>query len=307
MKTFRKHVQQIGILSLIQFESLEGEGTAFLPAVPAMEKGDMVVKELRQEGAVNRLLAINQSDNYLLLTDMDLLKGARQNRVVNRSVLIAPRSKQEIQVSCVERSRWSYDSPKFKSGPEVMDIKMRAAKADSLRMEMEDDMDYHPSASPPESTQSKIWRLIQDEMIAHNVINETEDYTSLLDQKKEHFHAMQQFSFEKGCNGIAVFEGRKLVCFDIFGNEQVYEHYFGKLAGNAFQYVAGTGGNDRPGEAEVCYRIDEFLDLFESKLKGEVKDDYPGIGSLRWSGISECPGFQLGFEEQLVHMAGFSQ
>jgi hypothetical protein len=307
MKTSKKQVQQIGNLSLIQFEILEGKGLAFLPAAPAMEQGELVVKELRQEGAVNTLLAINQTDNYYLLTDMDLLKGAKQNRVVNRSVLIAPRSKQEIEVSCVERSRWSYDSPTFKPGPEVMDIKMRAAKANSLRMEMEEDMDIHPSGRPPESTQSKIWGLIQDEMLAHNVINETEDYTSVLDHRKEHFHNMQQFSHEKGANGLAVFDGRDLISFDIFGNREVYQYYFGKLAGNALAGVKNLEKIKLPGEAEVCYRLDEFLDHFEMNLKDEVKDANSGIGSLRWSGISEYPGFELGFEGQLVHMAGFSQ
>jgi hypothetical protein len=36
MKTIRKQVQQIGRISLVQFETLEGEGMAFLPAAPSM-------------------------------------------------------------------------------------------------------------------------------------------------------------------------------------------------------------------------------------------------------------------------------
>lgn len=307
MKTIGKQVQQIGNVSLVQFGTQEGEGMGFMPAAPGIRNGDLVVTEVRQEGAVNTLLAINQADHYYLLTDMDLLKGAKQNRVVNRSVLMAPHSKQEIQVSCVERSRWSYDSPTFRPGPEIMDTKMRAAKAESLRKEAEDDAAGDNSIH---ETQSKIWGLIEDEMIASKLLNETEDYTSVLDWKKEQFQEMQQFKREEGCNGLAVFAGRKLVCFDIFGNAQVYEHYFEKLAGNAYQYVTGSEGNDLPGEAEVCYRMDEFLDLFESRLQDEVsgtgKNDYSGIGSLRWSGIHECPGFVLDFEGQLVHMAGFS-
>jgi hypothetical protein len=303
MKTIRKQVQQIGRISLVQFETLEGEGMAFLPAAPAMEKGDLVVREVRQEGSVNTLLAINPTVNYYLLTDMDLLKGARQNRVVNRSILVAPRSKQEIEVSCVERSRWSYDSPTFKPGPEVMDTRMRAAKADSLRMEKEGSELHSRSAG---STQSKIWGLIRDEMVTHNFLSETEDYTSILDHKKEGSRTMQKFIFESECNGMALYDERKLISFDVFGNREVYEYYFDKLAGNALRHPGTPAKADLPGEAELFYRLDEFLDLFESRLKDGVQDGSARIGSLRWSGISENPGFELTCESQLVHMAGFS-
>ena len=286
-------MQQIGNVSLVQFESLEGEGMVFLPAAPALEQGDLVVREARQEGTVNTLLAINSTDFYYLLTDMDLLKGAKQNRVVNRSILIAPRSKQEIDVSCVERSRWSYDSPTFKPGPEVMDIRMRAAKADSLRMEKH-------------STQSKIWGMIHDEMVTHNFLSETEDYTSILEHKKEGSQIKQKFMFESGCNGLALFHDRKLISFDVFGNREVYEYYFEKLAGNALMHSVNPATDDLPGQAELSYRLDEFLDLFESGLKDEVLDGNVRIGSLRWSGIAGHPGFELTHESQLVHMAGFS-
>ena len=133
MKTFEKQYQKAGNIVMVQMETLEGEGFGFLTAAPAVDSGALEIREVRSEGAVNTLLAINHTAHYYLLTDMDLLKGAKQNRVVNTSVLIAPLSKQEVNVSCVERSRWSYNSPTFKAGPKILDKKMRAAKADSLK------------------------------------------------------------------------------------------------------------------------------------------------------------------------------
>ena len=156
MKTIRKQFQQAGNITFIQFETLEVEGFGFRTAASAMDHGDLVIKEVGQEGAVNRLLAINHSGDYLLLTDMDMLKGAKQNRVVNTSVLIAPHSKREVEVSCVERSRWSYDSPTFKSGPKTLDSSMRAAKADSLRSDMKNMVD---------GTQSNLWGLIRERIV----------------------------------------------------------------------------------------------------------------------------------------------
>lgn len=81
---------------------------------------------------MSKLLAINTTSDFLLLTDMDILKGAKQNRVVNTSVLIAPNSKSELDVSCVERFHWTYTSPSFKISPNAIDFNLRSAKASTI-------------------------------------------------------------------------------------------------------------------------------------------------------------------------------
>ena len=296
MKTISKHFQQEGNITLIQLETLEGEGFGFLTAAPAIDQGDLVIKEVRQEGSVNTLLAINHTDNYYLLTDMDLLKGAKQNRAVNTSVLIAPLSKQEVDVSCVERSRWSYDSPTFKPGPEILDLLMRSAKVESLRNDLKENRS---------STQSNIWGLINKKMGENNFISDTEDYSSMLESNEAEHKAKFRFLPENTCNGLAVFDNKRLVSFDIFGNREVYRHYFEKLAGGALQRISDMAGNNTPGEAEAFYRLDEFLDNFESQLEIPVREKDGGIGALRWSGDQAYPGFELGFEGQQIHMVGF--
>jgi hypothetical protein len=297
MKTISKQFQRAGTITLVQLETLEGEWLHFIPAASAIDKGHLEIREVRQEGSVNTLLAINLTDHHCLLTDMDLLKGAKQNRVVNTSVLLAPNSKREIMVSCVERSRWSYDSPNFKSAPGVMDPKMRAAKAASLSEDME---------GMVSETQSKIWDMINQEMTTHNVFCSTEDYNAVLESKTIAPHSGYNFRCGENCNGLAIFDGRKLVSFDIFGNRDVYGYYFDKLAQDALLRIRpGTEGAALE-QAEAFYRLDEFLDEFESKLGDPVERSNEEIGEFRWSGDQNHPGFQLNFEKQLVHMAGFA-
>jgi len=297
MKTISKQFQSAGNISLVQLVTLKGEGLRFVPAVSTIDKGELEIREVRQEGSVNTLLAVNFSDQYCLLTDMDLLKGAKQNRVVNTSVLLAPNAKREIRVSCVERSRWSYDSPDFKSAPSVMDPKMRAAKAASLSADME---------GMVSETQSKIWNLINQEMAAHNIFSGTEDYNSVLESKVSMPHSKFSFNHEKRCNGLAIFDGRKLVSFDIFGNRDVYSYYFERLTRGILAGVRPGKDSDGLEQAEAFYRLDEFLDDFESKLGDPVERSYGEIGEFRWSGDRDNPGFQLTLGNQLVHMAGFA-
>jgi hypothetical protein len=297
MKTISNNFQRAGNIALVQLETLEGEGLHFIPAAFAIDKGGLEIREVRQEGSVNTLLAINLTDHQCLLTDMDLLKGAKQNRVVNTSVFLAPNSKREIRVSCVERSRWSYDSANFKSAPKVMDPKMRAAKAASLRADKE---------GMVSETQSKIWDLINQEMTAHNVFCSTEDYNAILESKTTTPKSGYNFRCGENCNGLAIFDGRKLVSFDIFGNREVYEHYFNKLVHDALLGIRPGTEGDALEQAEAFYRLDEFLDKFESMLGDPVESDNEEIGEFRWSGDQNSPGFQLNLEKELVHMAGFA-
>jgi hypothetical protein len=299
-----KQYQNAGNIAMVQMNTLKGEGFGFLTAAPAIDSGALEIREVKQEGAVNTLLAVNHTAQYYLLTDMDLLTGAKQNRVVNTSVLVAPHSKQEVNVSCVERSRWSYNSPTFSSAPGILDTKMRAAKADSLKKDKKE---------VTAETQSRIWGMINEEMVSNHILSETEDYTTILESRSEMQESRVKFLLAQNCNGLAVFEGKNLVSFDIFGNREAYQYYFDLLAGNALQRVqkgAGTKAvkvSAAMEKAEAFYRLDEYLDFFESKLEPPVGSENDTMGTLRWSGDQQYPGFELSYGEQLVHLAGFSR
>lgn len=297
MKILNKHIQHISNLTLIQVETLKGEGFGFLPAGPALENDTITIKEVVEEGSVNTLLAINPTDNHYLLTDMDLLKGAKQNRVVNVSVLLQPNTKRQIDVSCVERSRWRYDSPGFKPSGSSMHAKIRAMKADSLRNDMKMKM---------RRTQGELWNTISNELHSNGVFSSTEDYNELLEAREKKQQEMQPFMYAEGCNGLAVLDGKSLVGFDLFGNRDTYRYYFSLLEKNARSCVRSAYDKKEHVTAdEAFYLLTDILYTFEEHLE-EPADPKPGqAGHLRWSGIDKHPGFSLDMDEHLVHMAGF--
>jgi len=57
---------------------------------------------------VPELKVISQSDRPILLLDGEELVGAKQNRVLNTTILLREKAETNIQVSCVEQGRWSY-------------------------------------------------------------------------------------------------------------------------------------------------------------------------------------------------------
>jgi hypothetical protein len=95
----------------------------------------------------------NRSDQPILIVDGEALVGAKQNRIVNISILVPAQSITPIPVSCVERGRWSYRRQDFGSADHVLYSKSRAQKA------------WHVSASlkasgRPRADQGAIWNDI---------------------------------------------------------------------------------------------------------------------------------------------------
>jgi hypothetical protein len=63
--------------------------------------------EVSRGGSVPELKVVNKSDRMLLILDGEGLVGAKQNRIVNTTILIAGNTTTVIPVSCVEQGRWS--------------------------------------------------------------------------------------------------------------------------------------------------------------------------------------------------------
>ncbi len=73
------------------------------------EAGDRVrITEVGEEGSVPDLKAANMGDLLLLLLDGEQLVGAKQNRILNTTVLVAAQTEVTIPVSCVEQRRRGY-------------------------------------------------------------------------------------------------------------------------------------------------------------------------------------------------------
>lgn len=74
----------------------------------ALQKGLLRVEEVGLSGHVPELKAVNEADLPVFLLVGDQLIGAKQNRVVNTSILLKAKSAEVIPVSCVEQGRWAY-------------------------------------------------------------------------------------------------------------------------------------------------------------------------------------------------------
>ena len=73
------------------------------------------ITEVDAAGSVPELIAFNPLDTPVLLYDGEELLGAKQNRILNVTVLVAPKSETKIPVSCVEQGRRHARSARLKT------------------------------------------------------------------------------------------------------------------------------------------------------------------------------------------------
>src|SRR5919197_1181698 len=137
MKTIAPHPIQLG-------EPVEHRGVVIAPLFPrtdpraeylTLEQAVPLgfhVTEIDAAGSVPELSAKNPLDSNVLLYDGEELLGAKQNRILNVTVLVPARSETKIPVSCVEEGRWSARSAHFAASPHAAYPELRRRKAVQL-------------------------------------------------------------------------------------------------------------------------------------------------------------------------------
>lgn len=121
----------------------------------ALDQNFIQITELDTEGSVPELKLENLGQKKVLIIEGEELIGAKQNRIVNSSFLIAGKTGVVIPVSCVEQGRWNYKSESFESG--------RRMAHPSLRREYQQDVSHSIKRGDGyRSDQSRIWNNIAD-------------------------------------------------------------------------------------------------------------------------------------------------
>lgn len=128
-------------VAMIPLFSSQDSGTIYLTLDEAIGQGSLVVTEVSSSGSMPELRVVNNAGLPVLLLDGEELVGAKQNRILNTSILVKEKSETIIPVTCCEYGRWQYSSPAFAASPEVMPASIRSKKLryvnDSLRLHRE--------------------------------------------------------------------------------------------------------------------------------------------------------------------------
>ncbi|HEX6184747.1 MAG TPA: DUF6569 family protein [Pyrinomonadaceae bacterium] len=136
------------------------EGAQPLPLLEfeeALGRGLVEVTEVSEGGSVPNLFVKNKADRDVIIVDGELLVGAKQNRVVNTTIVVPAHTSVEIPVTCVEQGRWSYRSRGFTSGRSHSSSSLRSLKHRTVTASLRETGEYT-------SDQGSIWGDIRAKM-----------------------------------------------------------------------------------------------------------------------------------------------
>jgi flavodoxin len=109
--------QSAGALTMVPLSGNPAAALSYLLVDEALAKKEVVVEEVSEGGTVPEIRLTNFSEKTVLVVDGTELVGAKQNRIVNASFLLPPKSVTKIPVSCVEQGRWNYRGKNFMRSP----------------------------------------------------------------------------------------------------------------------------------------------------------------------------------------------
>lgn len=270
-------------------------GPEYITLGEAIERGVLTIKEVNQGGSVPNLAVVNSSSIPILLLDGEEVIGAKQNRVLNTTVLLKEGSETVIPVSCTEHGRWQYTSDRFDDSDVVLASNIRSKKNRSVNQSLMQGRSY-------ESNQSEVWNEISE-------LHESAGVNSPTGAMKDSFNEragdiseyLDAFSLVPEQRGLLVFINGKPVGFDYLSFDREYSRLHTKLLKSyAISALVRKKKTDLAPDASAAKAFIESL-----KTSSEHTYDSIGYGIDHRFEAAKSVGSALVYDDTVIHTAFF--
>jgi hypothetical protein len=227
----------------------------FTPLDEAMAANKIVITELSNSGTVNSLFFNNISNDTIVISLGDVVKGGKQDRVVQIDSVLLPKKKYTIPVYCVEQGRWSpregnttqTAQPQFKTFHSKINNQIRRSIV-------------------KDKSQSNVWANVAE---VNNIVGsqtETSTYTATTNngqynQQLAAYKAALYTALNKQQNlvGLLAVSGNKIIGVDIFASEQMFQKNLENLLTSYTSEAITTGSKPILSDNEVKNYLDALL------------------------------------------------
>ena len=256
------------------------------------------VTEMHDQGSVPNLKVINKSPRMVLILDGEELVGAKQNRVVNTTILVAGNTTVLIPVSCVEQRRWSYSTSRFYSEERIMPSRMRAMKAQQVQESVRAHGEYR-------ADQSAIWHDIADRAARRHAASPSMAMANIYEKDLPSLQDyLRHFTLMGSQVGAVFMINGKVAGMDAFGKPETFSKTFRKLVQS---YAMDAVDWFEEGKDHKASKSD-VTNLTKSILTCDV-ETHPAVG-LGVDCRFESPkitGFALALDGKVIHMSIFAR
>jgi hypothetical protein len=210
-------------LTVFPLFSEQGPDIEYCLAEEALADGTAVIEEVSEAGSVPELLVDNLGKKRVLLLEGEELRGAKQNRILNTTVLVAAGTKLKIPVSCVEQGRWRYSARHFQASGNFMTAKLRRAVKESVGTSLKASRGHR-------ADQSQVWGAVSELHESLAVESQTAAMSDAFNAYEERIAEYRdKLNYVAGAVGLAVAIGGRVTSVDFFDKPSTCQNVWPRL------------------------------------------------------------------------------
>lgn len=272
-------------------------GPNYLTLKEAMEQELLLITEVDEKGSVGELWVKNLADIPVLLLDGEEIIGAKQNRVLNTSILVGAGEEIPIPVSCTEQGRWAYKSRRFSDSDDIAAHRVRRSKSVSVKDSLWNEGSYR-------SNQGEVWSEINKMSMEAEVHSSTRAMKDVYTSRETDLSKyMEAFPYIEKQKGILVLINGEIAGLEVVSSEKAYKLLHDKLI-RSYALDAILSPEKEKHEKDAVQQALQFMD----KTKKTVESRHKSVGhgcDRRYSG-DKLVGSSLTVKDEVIHTVFFS-
>lgn len=311
-----------GRLSIFPLFSPPGPVSDFILLDEALGDRTVEITEVSGQGRVAVLRLLSTASLPILLVDGEELVGAKQNRILNITVLAPAGDETLLPVSCVEQGRWRYVSREFRTAKHTLFAKGRARKAArmaSVPRPMSDALRRDPDAEPLASgvfrhgaydaDQSAVWSDVSEKLGSMRIESGSSAIHDGFMQFDDELAAFENTlpAIPGQCGAAFVRDGH-LVGIELLATEKAFAPIYAKLL-RSYAFDALEAAEDMPRAAPPAGPSRADVEAFIARVLGASLSSAPSAGlgeDVRLAG-DRCAGHALVHDGAVIHLAVFDE
>jgi len=144
----------------------------------AVKAGTLHITEISHAGHVPELRVVNDGARPVLIIDGEELVGAKQNRIVNLTVLVPEFATMTLPVTCVEAGRWKHVSDEFSPAERAYYSSGRRSHLGQVSMSLRRD-------SSRRADQAAVWSDIAQKVARFGAQSPTGAAAAMYEQRRD--------------------------------------------------------------------------------------------------------------------------
>lgn len=252
----------------------------------AVDTGKFKIQEVEEGAEVNTLEVHNNTDKHVVLLAGEMIRGAKQDRIISYDTVIPPGGKFDVDAFCVEAGRWTEVSSHFKYAKEIAPSSIRGTAQGG-------------------KGQGEVWAAVSKVNADRGTYTETDALTASYDNEefqadvKGYEKAMKKLAQDKEVVGVIVVSEGEVRAGDVFANHDLFAAIWPQLL-TSYAMDAALAGD--LGQIPSAAEITAYLAQLEQAEREMTFEDDTGLQNRSTLSAGEMNAYELEYKGKKLHL-----